>query len=290
MSFPTTPPSGEIGNARQKPIPHFELPEQTPKTPRKKQTFLTPRKNSQLKTPKTAEQGKSIFGATPHRAQTLLPPPLPPTPDFTPQRSPRSGRRKRLSVDLLELAGPLEHMGMFLPKNSTVGSGRKSLSPMKSLKAPLALELAEMLRINENLAFEEDFDESILQSPTKKSRGNHGGNPRGRPRGRDARENPAGLQTPGGQIITLEKVQLWHGHSYKNAFSSDEESGGEELVNPFVSGKTSRKPARSVFGAREVDYSTHNEYVNHKTGERKIEPLLESQKKFKPKKIDFLGI
>lgn len=269
MSFPTTPPSGEIGNARQKPIPHFELPEQTPKTPRKKQTFLTPRKNSQLKTPKTVEQGKSIFGSTPHKPQTLLPP----TPDFTPQKSPRSGRRKRISVDLFELAGPLEHMGMFLPKNSTVGSGRKSLSPMKSLKAPLALELAEMLRINENLAFEEDFDESILQSPTKK--------PRGKPRG---------LQTPGGQIITQEKVELWHGNSYKNAFSSDEESDGKELVNPFVSGKTSRKPARSVFGAREVDYSTHNEYVNHRTGERKIEPLLESQKKFKPKKIDFLGI
>lgn len=186
-------------------------------------------------------------------------------------------------VDLFELAGPLEHMGMFIPNHSTVGSGRKVASPMKSLRAPLALELSELSKINENLTFEEDlFDESILQSPTKRPR----------------RRLTSLLETPGAQIITDEKVNMWHGNSFKNAFSSDEESdcgsSGPALVNPFVSLSKvpTKQNSKNVFGksSRGVDYSTHNEYINHRTGERKVEELLESQKKFRPKKIDFSGI
>lgn len=174
---------------------------------------------------------------------------------------------------------------MFLPNHSTVGSGRKVFSPMKSLKAPLALDFAELSKINENLTFEEDsdddgdFDESIMQSPTKRPR----------------RTKISVLNTPGRQLITEEKVNMWHGRSFHRGFSSDEEDSttpGEKLVNPFISSSdTAAKNQKNPFAAvSDVDYSTHNEYINHATGERKVEELLESQRKFKPKRIDFSGI
>lgn len=176
-------------------------------------------------------------------------------------------------------------MGMFLPNHSMVGSGRKGFSPMKSLKAPLALDLEELSRINENLTFEEDpydddqYDESITQSPTK----------------RPKRTKAPVLSTPGGQLITEEKVKMWHGNSFHAGFSSDEEefSGpAPKLVNPFVSGpEPAAKKLKNPFAeVADVDYSTHNEYINHRTGERKVEELLESQRKVKPKRIDFSGI
>lgn len=162
---------------------------------------------------------------------------------------------------------------MLIPAHSTVGSGRKLVSPFKTLKAPISLDFSELSKINENLTFEEDEDiDSVPDSPSR------------RPRKRNV------VSTPGKQIITDETVNNWHGKSFK-CFSSDESDSDTEeakLENPFLS--SSRGAKSSSFRKSDVDYSTHIEYFNHRTGERRVEELLESQKKFKPKKIDFSGI
>lgn len=57
-----------------------------------------------------------------------------------------------------------------------------------------------------------------------------------------------------------------------------------EVPNPFLDPKSNI----SSFGEHEVvDYSTHMELVNSRTGERKVEVLTEAQRRFKPKKLDF---
>ncbi|SGZ54240.1 CIC11C00000002780 [Sungouiella intermedia] len=283
LDIPHTPPSASQARNQnrtaQGPIPHFQLPK-PPKTPAKtpaKKGIRTPSSkshNSQLKTPNTGKLNKVLFG----EKSSML---FPPTPDFTPHRSPRSVRKKRPNFDDLFALSTHMEMGMFLPNHASVGSGRKLASPMKSLKAPLALDLSELSQINENLTFEEDpYDDSIMLSPTKLPR----------------RKKQALLNTPGGQLITDEKVKMWHGDSYHSGFSSDEESEfgapGPKLINPFVT--STEPPAKKVKNpfnnTTEIDYSTHNEFINHRTGERKVEALLESQRKFKPKKIDFSGI
>lgn len=157
---------------------------------------------------------------------------------------------------------------MLIPNHASVGSGRKPVSPFKSLKAPIALDFSELSRINENLTFEEDDEDEVPESPTK------------RPRNRSV------FSTPGKQIITDEQVESWHGKSFNNFSSDDEECVSSPLVNPFLA-PSSAKPKPLVL---DIDYSTHIEYINHRTGERKVEALLASQQRFKPKKIDFSGI
>lgn len=278
-SSPHTPPAGASGTSTEKPIPHFQLPERTPRTPRKKHLPRTPssKRNVQLKTPSTVKSSKTSFGATPAAAggASEL---LPPTPDFTPQKL--QSRRKRLNMDaLFDLSAHMEHIGMLLPNHSTVGSGRKVVSPNKLLKAPLGLDFSEMSKINENLTFEEDYDESIMSSPSK------------RPRPKKLPRSAATVTTPGPQVITDDQVKQWHGKSFNTTFSSDEEDFQAPLVpvaNPFMD--STPKKTKSRFSALTVDYSTHNEFVNHRTGEKRVEPLLESQKRFRPKKIDFSGV
>lgn len=287
---PHTPPAGQTGARRQLPVPQFELPDRTPKTPQKKPSlFQTPSskgKNVQLKTPTTVRQSKApfTFGASSstHESSSSSGLLLPPTPEFTPHKSPRAPtRKKRPNMgDLLLPAAPVDHMAMFLPNHATVGSGRRNSGTLRSLKAPILLDFAELSQINENLTFEEDLYDEIMLSPTKRPR----------------RKKSAPLQTPGPQLITEDKVDLWHGKSYNTAFSSDEEDDftpGKALVNPFLTSNTPKKvSSRTFFGSSPplVDYSTHNEYINHKTGERKVEELLESERRFKPKKIDFSGL
>lgn len=57
----------------------------------------------------------------------------------------------------------------------------------------------------------------------------------------------------------------------------------KKLHNPFLT--LSIQESRLL--TSKVDYSTHLELVNHRTGERKIEELTEEQRALRPKKLDF---
>ncbi|KAF3993707.1 hypothetical protein FT663_01120 [Candidozyma haemuli var. vulneris] len=264
MSFamPSTPP-----RSAKKKTPQVSITETTPTTPAKEKPGLdlsdlqTPRKTPHKpKTPYKAQQTKTPKGLAP--TELLLP-----TPGFTPQKSPRN-RRKRPSVDLFSSS---ESLGMLLPNHSVAGSGRKTVSPQK-LHAPISLDPRELSKINENLAFEED-DEAVPDSPTRRA-----------PR----RKHPKTAVTPGKQMITEDLVEQWHGKSFNTDFSSDDEfDSGGPIPNPFTDASPTKRgpPAPS-----KVDFSTHNEFINPKTGERKVVELTETQKKFKPKKLSFSGL
>lgn len=256
--------------------PHFLLPDTTPKLS----------KNLQLHTP-----ANRTHLATPHsKGKTLLAPPnvLPLSPEFTPQRA----RKKKTSVE--DLFG-LAHISPLMPSHSTVGSGRKGASA-KTLRAPIALDFAELSKINENLTFEQD---EVKDSPDSLDYDNDYDN--GLDIDYDAymaspskrRRRKQLLATPGAQLITDEKVHQWHGKSRNTNFSSDEsDTESAPLVNPFLAPSLpARKRAVNPFSLKPaVDYATHVEYINHRTGERRVEELLESQRRIGPKKLDFSGL
>lgn len=268
MSFaaPSTPP-----RLAKKKTSQISIPGATPKTPAKGSSELqTPRKTPfKNKTPHRSTQK-----ATRTPRDTLAPPQacLLPTPGFTPQKLPHH-RRKRPAIEDIFLL--LDLLGALLPNHLVAGSGRKTVLPQK-LRAPISLDLQELSKINENLAFEED-DELAPESPTRSA-----------PR----RKQPRLAQTPGKQLITDDLVEQWHGKLFHAGFLSDEETleSREPLSNPFIAGN-SPKPARKVqFAQSSVNYATHNEFINLKTGERKVVELTDSQKKFQPKKLNFSGL
>lgn len=274
MSSFATPRAPHMPPAKQRkalfskaPPPKFCLPETTP----------TQEPQDQLRTPATAHRpGPGKWAATTPTApvtgtasQSLFPL----TPEPTPQKSPRQ-KRKRLE-DFFRLPGAAPKL---LPNQSVVGSGRKPQAKLlRPLKAPIALDFAELSGINKDVTFEEDYDDELPESPT---------------RGR--RRAPPAVHTPGLQMITDEKVRLWHGLSFKNGFSSDEsDSESTTMQNPFLESTPARDPPATTFGNNSrpaVNYDTHLELVNHRTGERKVELLLESQRQLKPKKLDFSGV
>lgn len=158
-----------------------------------------------------------------------------------------------------------------MPAPSTVGSGRKQGASIHRKPPTFSLQGPEETLL-ESIAMEEDVVDllPILQEPL----------------------------TPGGQLINDELVKHWHGKSYNNYSSSDEEDEEEEdqpkLVNPFVGPASTKSTSRNVFAdpfnsqsKNEVDYQTHMELVNNKTGERRVVKLSSRQSKIKPKKLDF---
>lgn len=275
---PQTPPASTHKGHATKPIPKFHLPEETPKS-------LTKAGHVQLQTPATTRR-KSIL-LTPHtnldssKGLALFQP----SPDFTPQKSPRLKRKKLTFDSILPLT---ETISLLLPNPASAGSGRKhGEANFGVLKPHAPIDMSELFELNSNLEFEED----IPESPSK----------RGRPRKPKA-------QTPGKQLITEEKIKSWHGKSFNSGFSSDEEDFDSVLhtstkpVNPFIDsslpakqkelGSAAFSKKRNPFASDsgKVDYATHMEYINHRTGEKKVVLLLEEQRQFKPRKLDFSGI
>lgn len=104
---PATPPSASKLRPAEKGAPLFVLPASTPKTPQKAEPLAA------FRTPATQKRLGAAL-ALPH---------APPTPRFTPQKSPR--RRP----DQLAPADPIKGL---IPTHSTVGSGRHKL------KAPIS--------------------------------------------------------------------------------------------------------------------------------------------------------
>lgn len=271
LATPKTPPASARKSKPQK-VPHFDLPVQSPYTPHKRKGVKlqlqtpakTPRNDLTSRDEKISNKSVSLG--------------LPQTPEITP----RSSRKKKPLNDLLVSSEPIS---LLIPNHLTVGSGRKSLGSSKMLKPPPLLDFTELSRLNLNLTFEEDDfvsnaldqgldPEGVFASPSK-----------------PPRKKSLVFSTPGKQLITEELVEEWHGKS-RGHFSSDEdENTTMPLVNPFLDGTKSIQKRKTVFQAKSpVDYSTHNEFLNHRTGERKVVELTSEQREIGPRRLDFSGL
>ncbi|KAI5968491.1 hypothetical protein KGF57_000185 [Candida theae] len=231
---------------------------------KKHSTFTTPNQYAALLTPATSAKKPKSFGnaiSSGNKLSVITP--------NTPQKSPsKSGsQRKRNFNDIFNDSSSLHQsseklpMGLFLPSPRIVGSGRNG----KHLPSPAAVNRNEI-------------------------------------------REPEAPMTPGKQVITEEMVKQWQE-------SSDDEEGVEvttweqvekipkaNLPNPFIASgadhktKEMRSDSTNPFLDKEnasrdkIDYNTHMELVNNKTGERKVVKLTKNQMKIKPKKLSFEGL
>lgn len=103
------------------------------------------------------------------------------------------------------------------------------------------------------------------------------------------KQNSKGPSTPPGQSTLVQKPQFedFIGHEESVCVVREEELANiprYKMENPFVEQKSRTTEA---FKKPVVDSSTHTEYINHTTGERKTVALTEEQKRFKPRKLVF---
>lgn len=272
LATPKTPPASARKSKPQK-APHFDLPVLSPYTPHKRKGVKV---QLQLQTP--AKTPRNDLTTRNERNSSNVSLGLLQTPEITP----RSSRKKKPINDLLVSSEPIS---LLIPNHLTVGSGRRSLGSTKMLKPPPLLDFAELSRLNLNLTFEEDDfasnaldqgldPEGVFASPSK-----------------PPRKKSLVFSTPGRQIITQELVEEWHGKS-RGHFSSDEdENSTTPLVNPFLEGKKSIQKRKTVFQSKSpVDYATHSEFLNHRTGERKVVELTSEQREIGPRRLDFSGL
>lgn len=268
---PETPPISVSKKPLGGLLPTFALPNKSPKSYVQKQ----------LQTPASHGHNRTI---------DIMPPTsglFPLLPQFTPKRSPH--RRRALAGDIFAS----DAISMLLPNHAISGSGRKTQGPSKSLKAPLLLACDELARLNENLAFEEEETDSELESIDiethfKKHENALCDSPSKGPRKSTITTFHAPA-TPGRQIISDAQAREWHGDSkgqVLQAFDDEGDGTKKELVNPFLSSSSFSSTSKTIKKS-EVNFDTHMELINHRTGERRIEPLSTSQKRHQPRRLDF---
>ncbi|RLV91005.1 hypothetical protein JA1_004203 [Spathaspora sp. JA1] len=201
---------------------------------------------------------------------------IPATPEVTPQNN-STTRRKKINDLLFETdseVGGKERLsfGLLLPVPSTVGSGRKKRS---SGGVSVSANSGNVLFDHcEQFEEEEEVVENVLG-------------------------------TPKSQVITSKMVDNWHGKSFNNAFSDEEDDdvqtmtfGESKLIprvkldNPFI-GETTTSTLKKednpfLEPGSKVDYETHMELVNHRTGDKRIIKLTKNQMKIQPKKLSFI--
>lgn len=299
----------------------FAAPTAAPSTPPRMSKSRANRSPVNLRTPQSSRKSQNFFthlnAASSKSSRTNL---APVTPDFTPQKSPRLHRKRNIESIFTTTPGPngshasqVNDNSFFLPTPSTVGSGRKCNINTNNRLKPVTLKFDTLLLLNEGLKFESDEEETdnfflkpsnggntkfmsnlnMLKSPTK------------------IRNNPFEdlyepgsptptvtksviPETPHKQLINDEKIQSWHGKSLKY-FDDDDDfdsilQSKTEMANPFLSTNVNSninisKPAKSS-----VNYDTHLELINNKTGEKKVIKLTEHQASIKPKKLNFSSI
>lgn len=98
-------------------------------------------------------------------------------------------------------------------------------------------------------------------------------------------------QTPGKQVITQSLVNDWHQEEpkYEKANYNAIKSTQVQLTNPFIENKENKRGTIKTTNSNvnPINYATHMEKVNNKTGERVVEKLSKKQQAIKPKKLDF---
>lgn len=114
--------------------------------------------------------------------------------------------------------------------------------------------------------------------------------------------------TPKGKVISDELVERWHGKSINKDSASDSEwsdyenlmlkkeildidsdgnlSCNRQINNPFITTPLDTGTKINIPKSPVIDYSTHAEYYNNKTGERIIRELTKEERRIKPKKLD----
>lgn len=308
---PETPPrsGGDQGNKTFK----------TPRTPaRKLESLISPQTTLKNEPACTRTTGNSKKG--------VLKEPF--TPEITPQRNTKGHKRRRSNIDIISTKDEekqitetprTDFVGLFMPTPSIVGSGRK-VTPVTRGPRNLVHNFDSVSKLHSNLNLQEEIDEdkidflprpseidsgflrtsnlaSLPKSPQPISSPTRGGSQR-------RRSIP---ETPTKQMIDDELRNEWYGRSKKEEFVGDDKEAtssevferikGVPIQNPFISNMQSEEKglnevklnATSNKLHEPIDYSKYAEYVNHKTGERKVVELLESQQRIKPKKLDFSG-
>lgn len=260
-----------------------------------------------LETPQSSTKKVQNFFSSINGKRTNL---APVTPDFTPQKSPRIQRKKNIESIFTPVSDTSnsgansstntgsnlslhpDSFGLLLPTPSTVGSGRKYNANSVKLK-PATLKFDTLLLLNDSLKFESDdedetFQNSMLKSPTPIKLKNPFVDQNTKPPKFELKKPQMAPQTPKKQLIDDDKINDWHGQS--KYFSDDDIdvdevlSSRKPLVNPFVGPVKTQSTYRPKL---DVDYRTHLELVNNKTGEKKVVKLLDRQVNIRPKKLDF---
>ncbi|CAI5758479.1 unnamed protein product [Candida verbasci] len=172
---------------------------------------------------------------------------------FTPTKSPSKHRHKKHEIVNNERIS----FGLFLPTTSTIGSGRK-LNNL-SIKG----KLKQAAELDKNITTDEIQCE---QEPE--------------------------FKTPGKQIITKDIVNEWNEEKDDGVEIIDQEKVNEipraKLKNPFIDdGEDRHIDKMSSKNECDIDYNTHMELINNKTGKKKILKLTKNQMKIKPKKLSF---
>lgn len=271
-----------------------------PQTPNKKE-------KTHLQTPSTLSNGKRVrnFLQTPSSVRKANNSFLA-SPETTPYKSPRKTHRRRkshVSEDTALLQTPARDVtfGLFLPTPSTVGSGRKTNGSRPHLKAP-QVSLDSLAALNDNLQFEDETDgiskpfSAVSSSKTESFL--FSSNLRAQPKMAYEPESPSKTylrapRTPRKQIIDEHMVEQWNADTGNDVVLASAEEVDmlrrqqKPLANPFIdAGEHHTKHIPQS----DVDFSTHAEYINSRTGERKVVELLERQQQIRPKKLDFTGI
>ncbi|CAK9437781.1 uncharacterized protein LODBEIA_P21590 [Lodderomyces beijingensis] len=192
--------------------------------------------------------------------------------------------------------------GLFLPSPSKIGTGRRINTHGRTSHFNLSggAPLFDRKKLE---SFKDDFEFNVEEEEEEEEK---------EEKEEEEEEQKDNIfsqpQTPGKQLIDDEKIKMWHGKSYNKFGDSDSDDEGEaeefpdvmsmedvqkiprvNLHNPFLDSDESRTQERKeVRGV--VDYSTHMELVNNKTGERKVIKLTKNQMKIKPKKLSFQGL
>ncbi|CAK7891138.1 hypothetical protein CAAN1_01S03774 [[Candida] anglica] len=309
---------------------HGDCPFTTPISTQKGGVLMNPMMKTPHRTGKigsmntTSEQGLGVDSVR----RTLFPMSPEITPLRSPNRSVRKKRvfvddiTTDLPMQKLSKTDPMLPalkecaFGLLLPAQSTVGSGRRAThiqQPSKTQQQPPLLETSFFADIahEEDLDIDDSFSSPIPVTPqlneTSSSNFLKTNNMNFmKPIEYDHIENsPTSKkkstsfipQTPVAQLIDDETIFRWHGKSFNSGISSDEEESGtlednielKEIHNPFLSPKRNSLQSTPIKRGT-IDYSTHMELVNNKTGERKIVELSPEQATIKPKKLDFFSL
>ncbi|KAI5967329.1 hypothetical protein CANMA_003149 [Candida margitis] len=243
-----------------------DVPLTPPRRSKKHSTFTTPNQYALL-TPATSTKKPKNFAHTSGSANRLSLV----TPN-TPQKSPSKFgiHRKRNLNDIFTesntLASEKLPMGLFLPSPHIVGSGRNG----KHLPVTNRTEVRE----TPSTPTKQVIDEDTVRQWHDNSDDN------------DEEEEEV-------EVTTWEETQKIPKAKLPNPFLTSTDSSFKEdkkeeftlgnLSNPFLDNKETK-------GEEGIDYNTHMELINNKTGQRKVVKLTKNQMKIKPKKLSFEGM
>lgn len=227
-------------------------------------------------------------------------PDIPLTPFFTPRNKQKSWKRQKGSISKSSHA--TSRMTKMSPR--AISPNLTAIPTNKTKKHIPATKIRPLsIGLQLSLAQEElSSDENTIETNYENLAIPHTG----------GIQNEANMATtPTGRLINEDLVDAWYGKSLNNDFSSDEElsdyenmmlkkeilnfstnisvkSQNQQIGNPSVSAPFNLNTKTNIPTSSVIDYATHAEYFNNKTGERIIRELTEEEKKIKPKKLDFI--